>query len=226
VGDVLAAKVINQDNEHHAFRYGPEGTSVGYYSIDGKSLQKSLRRSPLKFNRVTSNFTGRRFHPVYKTYRPHYGVDFGAPRGTPVYATGDGAILTASRRRGNGNYVKIKHNNTYTTYYLHLNGFARGMKSGVRVKQGQLIGYVGSTGAATASHVCYRIKRNGSWVNPRKLTLPSKSPVPSAEIAKYEHQRDMFMNRITESLLNGLDNNTIAVDQPSSPYSERVHSMF
>ena len=226
IGEVLAAKVNNQGNEHHAFRYGPEGTSVGYYDAEGKSLQKSLRRSPLKFTRVTSNFTGRRFHPVYKTYRPHYGVDFGAPRGTPVYATGDGVVLTASRRRGNGNYVKIKHNNTYTTYYLHLNGFARGMKSGKRVKQGQLIGYVGSTGAATASHVCYRIKRNGSWVNPRKLALPSKAPVPDAEVVKYEHQRDMFMNRIDESLRRGLENNTIAVDQPSSPYDARVRAMF
>ncbi len=226
LGNILAARVVNRGKDYHAFQYQPEGQSRGYYDLDGKSLQKSLRRSPLKYTRVTSNFQSRRYHPVYKTYRPHYGVDYGAPRGTPVYATGDGTVLTASRRRGNGNYVKIKHNNTYTTYYLHLNGFARGIKSGVRVRQGQLIGYVGSTGAANGPHVCYRIKRNGSWANPRRLELPSKKPVPDSQIAAYERARNAYMVRLREVILSGLENNTIAVERPSQPTDKQMQTLF
>jgi murein DD-endopeptidase MepM/ murein hydrolase activator NlpD len=225
LGDILSARVVNKGEEHWAVRFTPEGKPVGYYDLEGNSLQKSLRRSPLKFTRVTSNFTNRRFHPVYKTYRPHYGVDYGAPRGTPVYSTGDGTILVAGRRRGNGNYVKIKHTNTYTTYYLHLNGFARGIRSGIKVRQGQLIGYVGSTGAATASHVCYRIKRNGSWVNPKRLKLPSKAPVPQAQIASYNRVRDTFLFRVQESLLAGNDNGTTAVPEPTYP-SRQAQTLF
>jgi len=225
LGDILSARVVNQGEEHWAFRFEPEGQSMGYYDLEGKSLQKSLRRSPLKFTRVTSSFSNRRYHPVYKTYRPHYGVDYGAPRGTPVYATGDGTVQAATRYRGNGNYVKIKHNNTYTTYYLHLNGFARGVRSGVHVRQGQLIGYVGSTGAATAPHVCYRIKRNGSWVNPRQLALPSKAPVPDSQMAAFEHLRDTYLFRVQETLLAGIkDGNT---DVPEPTYrSSQVRTLF
>jgi murein DD-endopeptidase MepM/ murein hydrolase activator NlpD len=219
LGDVLAAKVVNQGVAHHAFAFTPRGKSEGYYDLAGASLQKSLRRSPLKFTRVTSNFTGRRYHPVYKTYRPHYGVDYGAPRGTSVYATGDGAVLVAGRRssnRGNGIYVKIKHNNTYTSYYLHLQRVAKGVRPGVRVQQGQLIGYVGSSGAANGTHVCYRITRNGSWVNPRRLKLPTKEPVPGAEMADFERTRDAFLARLSETLLAGLQNGTAPVEPPSS----------
>jgi len=219
LGDVLAAKVVNRDVAHHAFKFAPDDQSPGYYDLAGVSLQKSLRRSPLKFTRVTSSFTGRRYHPVYKTYRPHYGVDYGAPRGTPVYATGDGTVLVAGRRadnRGNGNYIKLKHNNTYTSYYLHLDRIAKGMRTGVHVKQGQLIGYVGSTGAATASHVCYRITRNGSWVNPRTLKLPSKDPVPPSEMSRYQRTRDALLARMSETVLAGLDNGTQPVDPPAA----------
>jgi len=219
LGDVLAAKVVNQDVPHHAFAFAPQGRSEGYYDLAGASLQKSLRRSPLKFTRVTSSFTGRRYHPVYKSYRPHYGVDYGAPRGTPVYATGDGTVLVAGRQRanrGNGNYVKIKHNNTYNSYCLHLDRVAKGVRPGVRVQQGQLIGYVGSTGAATASHVCYRITRNGSWVNPRRLKLPAKEPVPTAEMADFERTRDAYLARLSETLLAGVESGTAPVEPPSA----------
>ena len=226
MGRVLAARVVNAGRDHHAIRFQTKGQSTGYYDLDGHSLQKSLRRSPLKYTRVTSSFTRRRFHPVYKSYRPHYGVDYAAPRGTRVYATGDGVVLTASRKRGNGKYVKIKHNNTYTTYYLHLNGFARGVRSGVRVRQGQLIGYVGSTGAANGSHVCYRIKRGGSWVNPRRLELPSKEPVPESEIAAFDDIRDSCLFRLSESILSGLENNTIVVERPRLPSDDQMRTLF
>lgn len=225
LGDILAARVVNRGQEHHAFKF-EAGDDDGYYDLEGKSLQKSLRRSPLKFTRVTSSFSNRRFHPVYKTYKPHYGVDYGAPRGTPVYATGDGLVEVARRRRGNGNYVRIKHNNTYTTYYLHLNGFAKGMRKGKRVKQGQLIGYVGSTGAATATHVCYRIKRNNSWVNPRRLKLPSKSPVSALHMAAFGRIRETFLYRMQEPLLEGLENNTVVVDRPRWPAGDHMQTLF
>jgi murein DD-endopeptidase MepM/ murein hydrolase activator NlpD len=226
LGDVLAAKVVSRGEENYAFRFKPLKGSTGYYDPVGKSLQKSLRRAPLKYTRVTSNFSGRRFHPINKRYQPHYGVDYGAPRGTPIYATGDGTVLAATRRAGNGNYVKIKHNNTYTTYYLHMSRFARGIRAGVKVRQGQTIGYVGSTGSATAPHVCYRIKRNGSWVNPRKLKLPSKSPVPGTDIARFERMRDAYLLRLTESILTEPDNNTTVVERPSLPTDPRKQPVF
>jgi murein DD-endopeptidase MepM/ murein hydrolase activator NlpD len=226
IGDVLAARVVNQGNEFHAFRYGPEGQNPSYYDLEGNSLQKSLRRAPLKFTRVTSNFTGRRYHPVYKKNMPHYGVDYGAPRGTPIYATGDGVIEASRYRKGNGNYVKIKHNSVYTTYYLHMSGFAKGIKEGRRVKQGQVIGYVGSTGSANGSHVCYRVKRYGKWVNPRKLRLPSKEPVPGTEMAHYERDRDAFLFRIQQSLTTGDTDRTVAVERPRVPTTEQRAGLY
>jgi murein DD-endopeptidase MepM/ murein hydrolase activator NlpD len=215
LGNILSARVVNQGTEHHAVRYAPEGENTGYYDLEGKSLQKSLRRSPLKFTKVTSNFTGRRFHPVYKKYMPHYGVDYGAPRGTSIYATGDGVVEASEYYKGNGNYVKIRHNNSYTSYYLHMSAFAKGIRRGVHVKQGQLIGYVGSTGSATASHVCYRIKRGGAWVNPRQLNLPSKEPIPAAEMAAFKHDRDAFLASIQRTLSDGALDQTVAVDRPT-----------
>jgi murein DD-endopeptidase MepM/ murein hydrolase activator NlpD len=226
LGNVLSARIVNQGNELHAFRYQTEGENASYYDLEGNSLQKSLRRSPLKFTRVTSNFSGRRYHPVYKRSMPHYGVDYGAPRGTPIYATGDGIIERSRYRRGNGNYVRIKHNNVYTTYYLHMNGFAKGVKEGRRVKQGQIIGYVGSTGSATGSHVCYRVKRYGKWVNPRKLRLPSKEPVPDTEITRYEHVRDSYLYRIQGALAEGTKDRTIAVERPVYPGTDQRATLF
>lgn len=226
IGDVLAARVVNQGNEFHAFRYRVGDHNSSYYDLEGKSLQKSLRRAPLKFTRVTSNFSGRRFHPVYKRNMPHYGVDYGAPRGTPIYATGDGVIEASRYRKGNGNFVKIKHNSVYTTYYLHMSGFAKGVKEGRRVKQGQVIGYVGSTGSANGSHVCYRVKRYGKWVNPRKLRLPSKEPVPGGEMTAYERNRDAFLFRIQESLASGETDRTVAVERPRVPTSEQRAGLY
>lgn len=227
LGNVLSARVVNQDNEHYAIRYQREGDyNASYYDLEGHSLQKSLRRSPLKFTRVTSNFSGRRYHPVYKRYMPHYGVDYGAPRGTPIHATGDGVVEAACFYRGNGNYVKIKHNAVYTTYYLHMSRFAKGMKPGRRVKQGQVIGYVGSTGSATASHVCYRVKRYGKWVNPRKLRLPAKEPVPQTEIAQFDRLRDAFITRIQGALAEGITDRTVAVEQPSYSTTDQRASLF
>jgi murein DD-endopeptidase MepM/ murein hydrolase activator NlpD len=135
-------------------------------------------------------------------------------------------VLAATRRTGNGNYVKIKHNNTYTTYYLHLSRFAKGVRSGKRVKQGQVIGYVGATGWANGPHVCYRIKKNGSWVNPRRIKLPSKEPVSSSDLARFRQLRDAYLLRLNESILDGVDNETILVERPVYPNASQKRVAF
>ncbi|MGD8415412.1 MAG: peptidoglycan DD-metalloendopeptidase family protein [Candidatus Latescibacterota bacterium] len=225
-GDVLAARVVSNGREYQAFRFETGEGRWGYFDEMGRSLEKSLRRSPVKYTRVTSNFSHRRYHPINKRYQPHYGVDFGAPYGTPVYATGDGTVVAATRRTANGKYVKIKHNNTYTTYYLHLQRFAKGIRQGKKVRQGQVIGYVGSTGWASGPHVCYRMKRNGSWVNPRRIKLPSKEPVPRSQWERFEVARDACLVRLQESALDGVDNHTTLVERPARRADAQMRTVF
>jgi murein DD-endopeptidase MepM/ murein hydrolase activator NlpD len=226
MGDVLAARLVSNGKEYHAFRFGSGKSKFGYYDETGRSLEKSLSRTPVRYTRVTSNFSQRRFHPINKRYQPHYGVDYGADYGTPVYATGDGTVVAATRRTANGRYVKIKHNNTYTTYYLHLQRFAKGIRQGKKVRQGQVIGYVGSTGWANGPHVCYRIKRNGSWVNPRRINLPSKEPVPRSETDRFEIARDSYLLRLQETALDGVDNHTTLVETPTRPSDAQMRTVF
>jgi murein DD-endopeptidase MepM/ murein hydrolase activator NlpD len=226
VGDVLAARVVNQDKEFNAVRFVPHGGAPGYYNVDGTSMQKAMRRAPLKFTHVTSSFSRRRFHPVQKVYKPHFGTDYGAPVGTPVYATGDGLVVAAHYQGGNGNYVKIRHNRTYDTYYLHLAGFAKGIRGGARVSEGQCIGYVGSTGMSTGPHLCYRMMKNGQWVNPRSIQLPARDPVKASEIARFNALRDAYMTSIHAALMEGIENRTVAVATPSRPTAQMRASMF
>ena len=209
VGNVLAARIVNLGKEVNAIRYQPEGRSAGYYALDGTSMQKSMRRAPLKFSRISSNYSMRRFHPVEHRFKPHFGVDYAAARGTPVYATGDGVVMAANYQSGNGNFVHIRHSKAYETYYLHLSGYGKGVHPGARVTQGQLIGYVGSTGCATGPHLCYRMKKNGQWVNPRMLDLPSKDPITPRDIAAFNAMRDAYLSRMYEALNEGLDRTTV-----------------
>lgn len=215
LGDILAASVTTQNTPYHAFRYKTADGKWGYYDLDGKSLQKTLLRAPLKFSRISSSFRSKRLHPVTHTYRPHYGVDYAAPYGTPVYATGDGTVEAAQYNSSNGKYVKIRHNRSYTTYYLHLSRYGKGIRQGARIKQGQVIGYVGSTGLATGPHLDYRIKLNGSFVNPRTVKLPSKEPVPSNELARFETHRDAAMARFMEALRREPEGRTVLVEKPA-----------
>jgi murein DD-endopeptidase MepM/ murein hydrolase activator NlpD len=225
VGDVLAARVVNAGKEFNAIRFKPAGGTPGYYNVDGSSLQKSLRRAPLKFSRISSNYQKRRFHPVEKVYKPHYGVDYAAPRGTAVYSTGDGVVTARCYQSGNGNYIKIRHNRSVDTYYLHLSAFAKGIFQGCRVEGGQLIGYVGSTGFATGPHLCYRMTKNGAWVNPRAIDLPAKDPVKPDDMARFDATRDAYMARVHESLLNGVTN-PVVVQTPVHPTAQLRAAMF
>ena len=148
-----------------------------YWNQKGESMRKAFLKAPLKFNRVSSRFSYHRKHPVYGTVRPHTGVDYAAPSGTPVHALGDGVVISAGWGGGGGNTVKIRHNSIYTTAYLHLRGFASGIRAGVRVHQGQTIGYVGSTGTSTGPHLDFRVWKNGSPIDPLKLESPSAEPI-------------------------------------------------
>lgn len=176
VGRVHAARFIASDREFTAFHFDKQG-AIAYFDEEGNSLRKTFLAAPVKYSRISSRYTGRRFHPVLKRYRSHLGTDYAAPFGTPIRATGDGEVVEAAYKKGNGRYVKIRHNGTYTTAYLHMSRIANGIRRGKYVRQGDIIGYVGSTGLARGNHVCYRFWKHGRQVDPLKETFPSAEPV-------------------------------------------------
>jgi len=181
-GSIKALEIVNRGKEKKAFLFTAEGGRPGYFDSGGNNMQKQLMRAPLEYSRISSGYSLRRYHPVLKKWMPHLGVDYAAPLGTPVRAGGDGVVVAATTKKGNGRYIQIQHTNReYETYYLHLSRYAKGIKKGTRVTQGQIIGYVGASGYATGPHLDYRVKRNGTFVNPRQLKLPAAAPV-SAEL--------------------------------------------
>ena len=149
----------------------------GFFDEKGNNLKKAFLKAPVKYSRISSGFSRRRFHPVQKRYKAHLGTDYAAPTGTPIYAVGDGVITEARFKRNNGNYVKMRHNSVYSTQYLHMSKIKTGIRPGVRVSQGDVIGYVGSTGLATGPHVCFRFWKNGKQVNHRREELPPSEPI-------------------------------------------------
>lgn len=173
------------DNPYYAFPFD-QGDGLEYFDEDGKSLRKALLKYPIQYSRISSRFTRSRFHPVQKRWKPHLGTDFAAPRGTPIRSVGDGIVLEAGYRSNNGNYVKIRHNATYTTQYLHMSKIASGLRRGDKVKQEQVIGYVGSTGLATGPHLCYRFWKNGVQVDALRVELPASQPVGDAFMDSFE----------------------------------------
>jgi len=177
IQNIEAAVLTHYDNPYYAFEYGNDSISgfPKYYDDEANSLQSFFLKAPLKFSRISSRYTKRRFHPVQKRWKAHKGTDYAAPTGTPIWSTADGVVIKSSYTRGNGNYVKVRHNDKYTTQYLHMS--KRNAKVGQRVKQGDVIGYVGSTGLATGPHVCYRFWVHGKQVDPYKQNLPSSEPL-------------------------------------------------
>jgi murein DD-endopeptidase MepM/ murein hydrolase activator NlpD len=178
------------DHAYYAFPFD-QGDGVDFYDEEGKSLRKALLKYPIEFTRISSRYNKNRFHPVQKRWKAHLGTDFAAPRGTPIRSVGDGLVQEARYKSNNGNYVKIRHNATYTTQYLHMSKIASGLRAGDRVRQGQTIGYVGSTGLATGPHLCYRFWKNGVQVDALRADLPASQPVqkdhlPSFEIVKQQ----------------------------------------
>lgn len=183
-GDILAAEYIQSEDAHTAVLYQNSPGRRDYYDLTGGSLRKTLLRSPLHYRRISSRFSYSRFHPVFRKHQPHYGVDYAAPVGTPVSAAGDGVVIFAGRNKGLGKTVKIKHPKGFITSYGHLSGFASGIKKGKRVSQKEVIGYVGLTGVTTGPHLDYRCQKDGRYVNPLRVTVPSVDPL------KKEHQAD------------------------------------
>jgi murein DD-endopeptidase MepM/ murein hydrolase activator NlpD len=184
-GPIMAARFVHDGVTYEAFRDPSHEGAGGYYSATGAPLRKQFLRAPLKFTRITSGFTKRRFHPVLHLFRPHNGVDYGAPTGTPVMTTADGVVLETSFRAGEGNYVRIKHSSRTETWYLHLSKFAKGVKKGTKVTQGDVIGYVGATGLASGPHLDYRVREDGKWIDPLKLKSITPDPLRGNTLAQF-----------------------------------------
>jgi murein DD-endopeptidase MepM/ murein hydrolase activator NlpD len=196
IGRIYAADFYHGRKWLEAF-YFEAGDVHSYFDGDGKSLRKAFLKAPLNYKRISSHFTYARKHPIYKTVRPHTGVDYAAPAGTPVVSIGDGVVIEKGYKGGGGNTVKIKHNSTYTTAYLHLQKYGPGIAVGTRVSQGQVIGYVGSTGASTGPHLDFRVWKNGTPVDPLKMESPPVEPVPT----KYRPEFDSIVTIMRGELI-------------------------
>jgi murein DD-endopeptidase MepM/ murein hydrolase activator NlpD len=203
VGTVLAAVYDNHGRLHEAYRYGDSGV---YYDGEGRPMRKMFLRSPLRYSRVTSSFSLRRFHPVLREYRPHYGVDYGAPVGTPVQVTANGTVVSAGWDRGGGNVVKVQHPGGYMTAYLHLSRFAPGIRAGARVRQGDIIAYTGATGLASGPHLDYRVKLGSQWIDPLSLKSVRDEAIPASRLAAFRSWRDNLRMGMKEGVLpRGID---------------------
>jgi len=195
VGKIKGIYFNHFGNDYYAYYYN-QGSGVDYFDGDGNSLRKALLKYPLDFTRISSRYSGNRFHPVQKRWKAHKGTDFAAPKGTPIRTVGDGIVLEAEYSQNNGNYVKIKHNATYTTQYLHMSKIATDVRRGAKVRQGQTIGFVGSTGLATGDHLCYRFWKNGVQVDALKVDLPPSEPIQEKNKADFIIVRDSIKQQL------------------------------
>ncbi|MFM8356699.1 MAG: peptidoglycan DD-metalloendopeptidase family protein [Gammaproteobacteria bacterium] len=185
-GDILAAEFVNQAKAYKAIRYTNDAGETHYYAPNGEPMRQAFLRAPVEFSRISSNFNLNRRHPLFNRSMPHRGIDYAAPVGTPVLSAGDGRVVTASRTAPNGNYLVVQHGTQITTKYLHLVRFARDIKQGTRVRQGQIIGYVGATGWATGPHLHYEFVVNGRHQDPRTVALPRGEPISKSELARFK----------------------------------------
>lgn len=192
---ILAADFVH-GGQHNLAYYFKSGDFEGYFNGEGENLKKAFLQAPLKFSRISSGFNRKRFHPVLKRVKAHLGTDYAAPRGTPILAVGDGTISEAKYKSNNGNYVKMRHNSVYETQYLHMSKIAAGIKPGVRVKQGDVIGYVGSTGLATGPHVCFRFWKNGQQVDHRRQKMPPAEPVSADLMEQFNYQAGQLKGQL------------------------------
>ena len=195
-GRILCAQFINQENQYWAILFKDQDGHVDYYDLDGNSLKKKFLKSPLRYRYISSRYSKRRLHPILKIYRPHLGIDYAAPTGTPVVTVGDGKVIFAGWKKGFGRTVKIRHNGTYTTLYGHLSRYGKGIKTNRNVKQGQVIGYVGSTGLSTGPHLDYRLIKNGSYINPLSYNPPSAKPVNKKYAEDFEKLKKEMIRKL------------------------------
>ena len=220
-GDILAVEIVNRGKTYRAVRYDADSGGFGYYTPEGRNMRKVFRRSPLEYSRISSNFNLKRVHPLWKSTMPHRGIDYAAPRGTPVKAAGDGKVVRAGRTPANGNYLVIQHGRRYQTKYLHLSGFAPSIKKGKQVQQGDTIGYVGATGWATGPHLHYEFLVDGVHQNPRTVPLPTGEPVPEAERQTFAAVAALVLSDLDEEKTNQAFANaappTPAASRPAMP---------
>lgn len=197
------------NHPYYAFPFN-QGDGVDYFDEEGKSLRKALLKYPIEFTRISSRYNKNRFHPVQKRWKAHLGTDFAAPHGTPIRSVGDGIVLEAHYKSNNGNYVKIRHNATYTTQYLHMSKIASGLNAGDRVRQGQTIGYVGSTGLATGPHLCYRFWKNGVQVDALRVELPASQPVKEDHRMSFATVKEELVQKLNIIPFPNEEENTFA----------------
>lgn len=198
-GNVIAAEFINRKKTFRAILYQDGDQNASYYDEDGQNVRKAFLRAPLSFSRISSGFSMKRFHPITKTWKSHPAIDYAAAPGTPIKTVGDGSITRIGYTKGNGNFIEVRHSNGYKTLYLHMKGFARKMTRGKRLTQGQIIGYVGSTGLATGPHLCFRMKRDGKPVNPYRVKVPAAKAVAKVNLADFKFKAAPFLARFEES---------------------------
>jgi murein DD-endopeptidase MepM/ murein hydrolase activator NlpD len=192
-GKIYGAQFNRQGFTATAIPFIQDGTET-YFDYDGNSLRKAFLKAPLQFSRISSRFSSGRMHPILRIRRPHFGVDYAAPVGTPVYSIGDGRIISATSENGSGKMVRIQHNSVYATAYLHLNRFEAGISPGAMVRQGETIGYVGNSGLSTGPHLDFRIYQNGYPVDPLKVDAPAVEPVSELNRAKFEKDRTVVLS--------------------------------
>ena len=198
MGEVIYCNFVHCGDTLRAIAY-EQDDMLAFYNEKGENLRKAFLKAPLNYRRISSTFSNSRYHPVLKVYRPHHGVDYAAPAGTPVSSIGDGVVITkAYQANGAGYYLKIKHNATYTTCYMHLQSYAKGIAEGVRVKQGQVIGYVGSTGIATGPHLDFRVFKDGTPIDPLKMESPPADPIKEADMEQFLRVAHYWMEAMKE----------------------------
>jgi len=197
-GNILAARFTNRGKTYSAVRYTSKDGSTSYYNADGTSMRKAFIRTPVDFARISSRFSNGRKHPILNKIRAHKGVDYAAPHGTPIKSAGDGKVLLAGRKGGYGNTVIIQHGQRYRTLYAHMQGFAKGVRNGSTVKQGQIIGYIGTTGLSTGPHLHYEFQVDGVHVDPLGLKLPMADPIAKSEMPRFMQQSQPLMARMDE----------------------------
>ncbi|MBD3345631.1 MAG: peptidoglycan DD-metalloendopeptidase family protein [Chitinivibrionales bacterium] len=193
-GSILAAKYINNGKEFYALALPDEEGKINHYDCNGKSVQKQFLKAPLRYSRISSGYSYNRRHPILGIVRPHLGVDYAAPRGTPVYAPADGVVSFIGTKGGYGKHIRIRHGASYETYYGHLNSYARGIGRGTRIKQGQMIGTVGSTGLSTGPHLDYRMKLGSRFVNPLTISVPPKDGVTEESRPRFDALRHEYLS--------------------------------
>ncbi len=196
IGNVYYCEFVHNGKVYSSIRFVDGDKGNVYWNENGESLKKAFLKAPLQFKRISSKFTYRRFHPVRKVYRAHTGVDYAAPTGTPVMSIGDGVVISRGWGGGGGNTVKIRHNSVYTSAYLHLSRYAKGLKVGDRVKQGEVIGYVGSTGVSTGPHLDFRVWKNGTPIDPLKMESPSIEPVSKENMEAFKVAGEAARNQM------------------------------